>query len=89
MMEKLTGRKKQVAQRGYCPDCEIRMIQGPCGGLCVNMKCPACKAEFNVGPVTVERICPDSAIHVGVDPALAGAEKSVLVESGHEYGGAE
>ncbi len=87
--EMLTGRKKTLAQRGYCPDCERRMIQSPAGGLCIKMKCLACKAAFNVGSTAAERIILDPAIYVGIDPAQPGADRSVVFESGHEYGGAE
>jgi LSD1 subclass zinc finger protein len=61
MLEKLTGRKKALLQRAYCPDCETRtLLKGPEGGLCRNVKCSTCGAEFNVGPVSAERIVPDA-----------------------------
>ncbi len=59
MLEKLKGRKKMLLQRGYCPDCATQtLLRGPEGGLCQNVKCSKCEAEFNVGPITAERITP-------------------------------
>lgn len=42
--------RKQLRE-GKCPQCSSpNLIEGPRGGLAVNTLCPACGAEFNVGP---------------------------------------
>ncbi len=30
-----------------CPDCSTELLQGPCGGWSINMKCPLCDVVFN------------------------------------------
>ncbi len=30
-----------------CPDCGKGLLKGPEGGMCVNVKCSGCSAEFN------------------------------------------
>jgi hypothetical protein len=62
MLEKLTGRKKTLAQQGYCADCEtrtlVRIPEDSALAMINHVKCSTCSAEFNVGPVTAERITP-------------------------------
>lgn len=46
-------------RNGKCPDCQAQnsMLEGPHGGLSVNIMCSACKMRFNVvGPFGVQRI---------------------------------
>ena len=54
-------RKRFYVSR-ICPDClkPRDFLQGPRGGLSVNIKCRFCGAEFNVCPQTrfIEKIAP-------------------------------
>jgi len=44
-------------RKGTCPDCgRTNFLKGPEAGLCTNIKCAGCGAQFNVGPLTCERI---------------------------------
>lgn len=58
----LTAEEKAKLRKGICPDCGgTEFTKGPKAGLCVNIKCAGlcgagCGAEFNVGPLTCERI---------------------------------
>jgi hypothetical protein len=40
-----------------CAVCDgDEFLEGPSGGLCTNIKCVGCSAEYNFGPGTMERI---------------------------------
>ncbi len=36
------------AQCPYCPHRSGSLLEGPHGGLCVNVKCSECEREFNI-----------------------------------------
>lgn len=37
---------------GRCPDCHgTQWLEGPEGGLCINLKCPTCGARINVARI--------------------------------------
>ncbi len=46
-------------KKGICPDCGgDEFLEGPRGGLAVNIRCKQCGAEFNIRwPFTPERLC--------------------------------
>ena len=51
MNEKLTGREILALDKGICPDCDTpSLLEGPRGGMSVNVKCGRCGAKFNVVP---------------------------------------
>jgi hypothetical protein len=51
MIEDLTENKAVSLDKGICPDCRgVRFLEGPHGGVCVNIKCANCGAKFNVVP---------------------------------------
>ena len=56
--DKLTDYEKKIVMgKGDCPDCGGGLLEGPTGGLSVNVKCSLCGAKFNeMGPFGVERI---------------------------------
>ena len=41
--------RDEALWNGLCPDCGGRLLEGPSGGLCINMKCSQCGNKFNVG----------------------------------------
>lgn len=49
-------------RRGCCPRCHgVDFLPGPRGGLCRNVLCVRCFAEYNSGPIAVEllhEVCP-------------------------------
>lgn len=53
---------RQFRKSGACPDCGGSLLQGPCGGLAMNLMCSVCAHEFNIGfgldgqPFFLERI---------------------------------
>lgn len=48
-------RETRLLYQGFCPACEkARLLEGPHGGLCVNVLCANCGAKWNVGPVTCQ-----------------------------------
>jgi len=59
-------RKREFPERAAQPEenmtvrCEVcdgdEFLEGPHGGLCTNIKCVACSAEYNHGPGIMERI---------------------------------
>lgn len=47
--------------RGQCPDCKLKppvWLEGPSGGMCINIFCGRCGSGFNITPVVqiAERI---------------------------------
>lgn len=57
--EELTAGETKRFRSGTCPDClGRRLVEGPRGGLAVNVYCtdPRCGSKFNDGVVVVERI---------------------------------
>jgi len=60
--EKLTRiQSEYIWENSKCPDCHGDLMEGPRGGVSVNVKCsnPLCGHEFNVPPkgmFSVERI---------------------------------
>jgi len=48
---------RHVAKHQTCPDCLIGgFLEGPSGGMCVNVKCDHCGSEFNLTPFGIDRI---------------------------------
>jgi len=59
MFEDCTKEEKALLELNICPDCkEIRFLEGPHGGFCVNIMCAnqACGSRFNIGPLFCQRI---------------------------------
>ena len=55
----LSGRAAQPmeAMTVRCEVCDgDEFLEGPSGGLCTNIKCVGCSAEYNFGPGIMERI---------------------------------
>ncbi len=51
MIEKLTDAEVAALDDGRCPDCgREKFLEGPHGGLSVNIKCAGCGAKFNIVP---------------------------------------
>lgn len=51
MIEQLTGQEVVALDAGKCPDCGgTKFLEGPHGGLSVNIKCAKCGARFNIVP---------------------------------------
>jgi len=47
---------------GRCPDCNgTQWLEGPEGGLCINLKCPTCDARINVARI------PGSPLYERID----------------------
>ncbi|MCX5909953.1 MAG: hypothetical protein NTY64_22955, partial [Deltaproteobacteria bacterium] len=45
------AQKMFKGEKATCPDCGgMRFLEGPHGGLCVNIKCSECGSTFNVNP---------------------------------------
>ena len=40
-----------IAQHMQCPDCGAVLMEGPCGGLSINVYCSGCPSRFNAGPI--------------------------------------
>ena len=54
-----TENERDALRHGVCPDCgNNQFLGGPTAGLCQNIKCIQCYAEFNVGPLVAERLTP-------------------------------
>jgi hypothetical protein len=63
MINELTGWDLKVFQEGRCPECKGTTFQrGPRGGMCLNIRCKKCGAEFNYTPsalnIPAQRIAP-------------------------------
>ncbi len=58
--ERLSPEEASVFRNIRCPDCEEqKLVEGPCGGLSINIYCtnPKCGSKFNdMGPFGIERI---------------------------------
>jgi hypothetical protein len=55
--ERLTQyEENELATTSKCPDCGGDLLDGPCGGLSINVTCKKCCARFNVSPIFSERI---------------------------------
>ena len=53
MTKDCTENEKKSLAEGRCPDCQgTRFLEGPHGGMCVNIKCAStsCGSEFNIVP---------------------------------------
>lgn len=51
MIEELTKAEVQALDAGNCPDCgDHQFLEGPHGGMSVNIECATCGARFNVVP---------------------------------------
>lgn len=55
--------------QGTCPDCETgKLLFGPRGGVCTNMLCPHCGAEFNLalfdGQLLFGERLPQRSLHL-------------------------
>lgn len=50
--------KLECVRKNECPDCKVKgkILAGPCGGMCMNVKCGNCGSRFNITPFGVERI---------------------------------
>lgn len=62
--DSLTKWEEQTLRKGTCPDCEVgSFLQGPCGGISMNVKCDYCGSKFNYHVVcSTDRIsepCPE------------------------------
>ena len=44
----LTDSQKRKLWKGKCPDCGGDLLEGPHGGMSVNVKCEKCDSRFNV-----------------------------------------
>ncbi len=58
MKTKLTTKEEKTLLKGICPDCGTKkFLEGPHGGVSVNIMCDKCKSEFNICPgLFAERI---------------------------------
>jgi DNA-directed RNA polymerase subunit RPC12/RpoP len=51
MYPKLTALEVMMLDDGKCPDCGgTRFLEGPHGGMNVNVKCAGCGSKFNLVP---------------------------------------
>ena len=51
MIEELTQTEVEAMDSGECPDCgNTGFLEGPHGGMCVNIMCASCGARFNILP---------------------------------------
>lgn len=51
MIEKLTAQEVAALDKGTCPDCGgHKFLEGPHGGVSVNIMCDGCGAKFNIVP---------------------------------------
>ncbi len=50
--------KLECVRKSKCPDCHAKnsMLEGPRGGMNVNVKCKNCGSKFNVTPLGTMRI---------------------------------
>lgn len=57
-MSEVTKEESEKLAQGICPDCNGKdFLEGPHGGLAVNIQCDNCKSKFNIRwPFTPERI---------------------------------
>lgn len=46
------GKLWAILASGKCPDCrkKTKFLEGPHGGMSVNIKCASCSARFNITP---------------------------------------
>jgi hypothetical protein len=48
----LNDRERAAIKNSQCPDCGSKeFIQGPSGGMTVNVECAGCGSKFNVGSI--------------------------------------
>lgn len=66
MITDVTRTEEKSLKLGICPDCgSNKFLDGPCGGLCQNVKCANCGSEFNIGwPFTPQRISGKKTKHI-------------------------
>ncbi len=57
-IEKVIKSEEEKLRRGVCPDCGgDKFLEGPHGGLAVNVQCDNCGSRFNLcWPFSPERI---------------------------------
>lgn len=50
--------KLECVRNNKCPDCKVKgkILAGPRGGMCMNVRCGSCGSTFNITPFGVERI---------------------------------
>jgi len=50
--------KLECVREGKCPDCKTKgqILEGPHGGMYINVRCDACGSRFNITPFGVERL---------------------------------
>jgi hypothetical protein len=53
----LTPWEKEQIAKGFCPDCEHKdtLMEGPRGGLSVNVRCSYCGNKFNIVMLAEEK----------------------------------
>ena len=58
MIQNCTEAERKSLEMQVCPDCHAykEFLAGPSGGECQNSRCGVCGSEFNVGPLTAQRI---------------------------------
>ena len=58
-METVSEYQAEKIWGGKCPDCGGDLLEGPRGGMAINVKCEGCHNKFNVPPrpFKPERIC--------------------------------
>lgn len=70
--EKLSESELVLLQRGHCPDCLEKVVEGPSGGMSINFYCGSedCGSRFNdMGPFGADRISdasPKNTSGIGV-----------------------
>lgn len=52
------GLKLECVRKNKCPDCKVKdqIMEGPHGGMSVNVRCANCGSKFNITPFGVKRI---------------------------------
>lgn len=49
-LPEVTEKEDEIIRKNICPDCGGSLLEGPHGGLSVNVKCEKCNTKFNVTP---------------------------------------
>lgn len=53
MTKELTNEESLALEEHKCPDCGgKKFLEGPHGGVCVNVECAGCGSRFNIIPGT-------------------------------------
>jgi len=61
---------EHIRQTGQCPDCSTgTLLQGPEGGVAMNVQCEKCAAEFNI--INLGRTCFGERIAVATKTPAA------------------